>query len=64
MAAYAVVLGINPFDILTRDKTDYLISIALMKKAMKLSSERKSEEIKVLAELTGMEIAKVISKIF
>jgi hypothetical protein len=35
-----------------------------MKKAMKLSSEQKIEEIKVLAELTGLEVAKIFAKIF
>jgi hypothetical protein len=35
-----------------------------MKKAMKLSSEQKIEEIKVLAEWTGLEVAKVFAKIF
>lgn len=50
--------------LLSRDKNDYLINIALMKKAMQLSSERKSEEIKVLAELIGFKVAEVIAKIF
>jgi hypothetical protein len=35
-----------------------------MQKALKLSSEQKVEEIKVLAELTGLEVAKTMAKIF
>jgi len=31
---------------------------------MQLNNEQKIEEIKVLAELTGLEVAKVIAKIF
>jgi hypothetical protein len=54
----------DPYKVITQGHEDYLISIALMKKAMKLSSEQKSEEIKVLAELTGLEVAKVLAKIF
>jgi hypothetical protein len=64
MGAYAVTLGIDPYKVISQGHEDYLISIALMKKAMKLSSEQKSEEIKVLAELTGLEVAKVLAKIF
>jgi len=31
---------------------------------MQLSSEQKSEEIKALAELTGLKVAEIIAKIF
>jgi hypothetical protein len=58
------MLGMNPFEVLDRGHDDYLISIALMQKALTLSSEQKIEEIKILAQLTGFEVAKVIAKIF
>jgi len=54
----------DPYQVMSQGEEDYLISIALMKKAMKLSVEQKTEEIKVLAELTGLEVAKVLAKIF
>jgi hypothetical protein len=63
-AAYALNLGIDPLDFLDKGHDEHLILIALMKKAMKLSSEQKIEEIKVLAEWTGLEVAKVFAKIF
>lgn len=50
--------------VLSQGGEDYLVDIALMKKALKLSSEQKVEEIKVLAELIGLEVAKTMSKIF
>jgi hypothetical protein len=43
---------------------DYIIDIALIKRALKIQSEQKVEEIKVLAELIGLEVAKTIAKIF
>jgi len=54
----------NPMDVIGRGTEDYLISIALMEKAMKLQNDRKKEEIQVQAELTGLEVAKVLAKIF
>jgi hypothetical protein len=57
-------MGMNPYDFLSQGKEDYLISIAIIQKALQISNERKSEEIKVLAELTGLEVAKVIANIF
>lgn len=51
-------------EFLARGKEDYLISNAVIIKALKLSSERKSEEVTVLAELVGFEVAKTIAKIF
>jgi len=35
-----------------------------MQKAMTMDGEKKVEEIKVLAELIGLEVAKTIAKIF
>jgi hypothetical protein len=58
------LLGADPKGVLDQGAEDYLISIAFLKKAMQIRSEEKSEEIKVLAELTGLEVAKVIAKIF
>jgi hypothetical protein len=58
------LLGVDPKGVLDQGPEDYMISIALLKKAMTLSSEQKAEEIKALAELTGLEVAKVIAKIF
>jgi hypothetical protein len=59
------MLGMDPYGPLSRQgNTDYLIDIALMQKAMQLNNEQKVEEIKVLAELTGLEVAKTIAKIF
>jgi len=54
----------NPYEVLSQGKEDYLISIAIIQQALRLNNERKTEEIKVLSELTGMEVAKIIAKIF
>jgi len=54
----------EPFPVLEQGKEDYLISMAIVTKALKLQSERKTQEIEVLAELVGYEVAKVIAKIF
>jgi hypothetical protein len=35
-----------------------------MQKALKLTTEQKIEEVKVLSELIGYEVAKAIAKIF
>jgi hypothetical protein len=60
-----MIFGIDPRRVLNHQGSeDYLIDIALIKKALKLSSEQKVEEIKVLAELIGLEVAKTIAKIF
>jgi hypothetical protein len=58
------MLGMDGKKLLSQGSEDYLIDIALLQKAMKLSSEQKVEEIKVLAELIGLEVAKTIAKIF
>jgi hypothetical protein len=63
-AAYGLVVGMNPYEVLSQGKEDYLISIAIIQQALRLNNERKTEEIKVLSELTGMEVAKIIAKIF
>jgi len=57
-------MGMDYRAILERGRDEYLIDVAMLQKALKLSSERKVEEIKVLAELTGLEVAKTLAKIF
>ena len=57
-------MGVDPYTVLNQGNDDYLITIAFLQKAMKLSVDRKAEEIKVLAELTGLKVAEVFSKIF
>ena len=47
MGAYAITLGIDPYKVITQGHEDYLISIALMKKAMKLSNEQKVADNKL-----------------
>jgi hypothetical protein len=54
----------NPKEVLDQGREDYLLDIAFMQKALKLSTEQKIDEIKVLAELIGLEVAKTIAKIF
>jgi hypothetical protein len=63
-AAYGLIAGMDPSHLLKQGSDEYLISIAILKKAMEISNERKTEEIKVLAELTGIEVAKVMSRMF
>jgi len=58
------MLGMEPFEVLSRADEDYFIQIAIMQKALQMSSEQKIEEMKILAQLTGFEVAKVIAKIF
>jgi hypothetical protein len=58
------MLGADPLQVLQSDSVDYLIHVALLKQTMKLTTEQKIEEIKVLAELVGMEVAKTLAKIF
>lgn len=62
--AYAIILGIDPKRVLDQGREDYLIDIAFMQKALKLTTEQKIEEVKVLSELIGYEVAKAIAKIF
>jgi len=54
----------DPNKVLDQGSEDYLMSMAFMRKAIELSTEQKVEEIKVLAELIGFEVAKTIAKIF
>lgn len=54
----------EPMPFLSQGKEDYLISIALMQKSLQISSTQKIEEIKLLAELIGLEVGKTVSKIF
>jgi len=58
------MLGMEPFPVLAQGKEDYLISLAIMTRALKITSERKTEEIEILAELIGYEVAKTVSKMF
>jgi hypothetical protein len=58
------MLGADPLQVLQSDSVDYLIQVALLKHTMKLTTEQKIEEIKVLAELVGLEVAKALAKIF
>lgn len=51
-------------EFLSREKEDYLIASAIVTNALKISSERKTEEVKVLAELVGFEVAKTVAQIF
>jgi len=62
--AYAISLGMDPKKVLDQGSEDYLISIALMQKAIEITSKEKVEEIQILAELIGFEVAKTIAKIF
>jgi len=58
-------LGMDARAVLSHEgNEDYIIDIALIKRALKIQSEQKVEEIKVLAELIGLEVAKTIAKIF
>jgi hypothetical protein len=54
----------DPLRVLNQGDEDYIISIALMEKALQLGSDEKVEEVKALAELIGFEVAKTITKIF
>ena len=57
-------MGMDPMEFLSREKEDYLIASAIVTNALKISSERKTEEVKVLAELVGFEVAKTVAQIF
>ena len=50
--------------LLSQGPEDYLINMAIIQNAIKLKNSEKIEEIKVLAELIGYEVAKTIAKIF
>ena len=63
-AAYSTIAGVNPYEVLSQGREDYLISVAIIEKVLRLQNERRTEEIKLLAELTGFEVAKVIAKMF
>ena len=54
----------DPQVLLRQGTEDYLISISMIESALKLKNSEKIEEIKVLAELIGYEVAKTIAKIF
>jgi hypothetical protein len=58
------LLGLEPSGILDKGHTDYLISVAVLQKALELTSDNKIEEIKILAELIGLEVGKTLAKIF
>jgi len=63
-SGYAINLGMDPNVLLSQGTEDYIISVAMMQSALKLKNSDKIEEIKVLAELIGYEVAKTIAKIF
>lgn len=50
--------------LLSQGTEEYLIGMSVIKSAFKLKNSEKIEEIKVLAELIGYEVAKTIAKIF
>ena len=54
----------DPNALLRQGSEDYMISVAIIQNALKLKNSEKIQEIKVLAELTGYEVAKTIAKIF
>jgi len=50
--------------LLDKGNEDFVTSLAILQKAIALTNERKIEEIKILAELIGIEVGKTIAKIF
>jgi len=54
----------DPNKVIDRGRDDYLIQIALMRKALTLRNEEKIEELEASAKLIAMHLAEVIGKIF
>lgn len=63
-AANALLLGVNPMEILNQGREDYLVSIGILQKAIALKTEEKGEEFDVLAKMIAMELSQVLAKIF
>jgi len=57
-------LGIEPKALLDKGTEEYLVYSAVLNKASRLHVENKLEEIKLTAQLVGLEVAKVIANIF
>jgi hypothetical protein len=53
----------DPIKLLDQGREDHLISVAILNKAIEVGGKNKFEEYKILAQLTGYELAKIMSKI-
>jgi hypothetical protein len=54
----------DPAKVIDQGKQDYIIQFAMMKKALDIRAEEKIQELKIAAELTAVELAKVMGNIF
>lgn len=54
----------DPDVLLDQDHEGHLIHLALINKAIEIEGKQKFEEYKILAQLVGIETAKLLQKIF
>ena len=54
--AYAILMGLNPFELLERTQEDYQLHLIMLRKAVELDFEQK----KTASEIIGAQIAKVM----
>jgi hypothetical protein len=59
-----VLLGFDAKELLSQGRTDYLISLGLITKALSIHAERKEKEVEVTSRMIAYELAQVLAKIF
>lgn len=64
VGAYAIMFGIDPHSIVNQGDGDYIINLALLKKAIELQAKQKVDEIEILSKLIGHEVLQGLARIF
>ncbi|MBU6232604.1 hypothetical protein KGP36_08325 [Patescibacteria group bacterium] len=54
----------DPETLLSQDREGYLVQKAILEKSLQIEGQEESDKMKVLAQMIGVETAKIIAKMF
>lgn len=59
-----MLLGLDPHSFVDQGHDDYIINLALLRKAVELQAKQKIDEVEILSKMIGHEVLQGLSKIF